>query len=194
MAAQRQSDIRNEGTTVWRIQVLNTTHGSWYCYHPSMGPTIFTIGHGEQQLDDRFALLSEWEIEVLVDVRSYPSSRRNPQFNKNSLIGECIRYGIVYNWGVALGGKPRDRRLWFNDETPDYQAMSETAEFKSAITALVEAASEARTVIMCSESRPERCHRALLLQAPLMEEGAVVKHILPNGALLEEVAASKRLL
>jgi uncharacterized protein (DUF488 family) len=151
-----------------------------------MGPTIFTVGHGEQTLDDLFALLTDWAIEVLVDVRSYPSSKRNPQFNRNSLIGECSRYGIVYNWSEALGGKPRDRRLWLNEDTPDYYAMSQTPEFQAAIVALVEAAAEARIAIMCSESRPERCHRARLLQAPLIEEGATVKHLLPNGTLLEE--------
>ena len=159
-----------------------------------MSPTIYTIGHGDQQLDELFALLERWGIELLVDVRSFPSSKRHPQFNKSSLVGECTRRGIVYNWGEMLGGRPRDRSLWIDDETPDYRAISATPAFQRAIHDLVGAAGESRTAIMCPESRPEHCHRTLLLTAPLIEEGADVKHILRDGSVLEEVAATKRLL
>jgi uncharacterized protein (DUF488 family) len=160
----------------------------------SMTAEIFTIGHGDQELADLFCTLEKWDVGVLLDVRSYPSSARFPQFNRSSLEGESKRRNIQYRWVEALGGKPRDRSLWINEDTPDYKAIAEQPQFQDALARLIETAKRHRVALMCSEGRPEQCHRALLLGPPLIERGARVRHLLRDGTSLEEVAASRRML
>ena len=159
-----------------------------------MGATIYTIGHGEQDLDDLFAALRKSSIQLLVDVRTYPASRRNPQFNRSSLTGMALRCGMRYRWEEALGGKPRDRSLWTESGVPDYRQIGESAPFQLALDQLIDEAQTQTVAVLCSETRPEECHRSLLIQPWLVERGINVQHLLPGGRVLGEVAAMKRML
>lgn len=148
---------------------------------------MYTIGHGDQQLDSLFSLLREWDIQVLMDVRSVPFSRRHPQFNQSSLEGESLRLGVSYRWVPELGGRPKDPTLLNTDGTPNYVAMSRADEFAFEIPGVVSSARREPTAILCSEGRPEKCHRALLVAPALVNAGCAVRHVLPDGTLLEDV-------
>lgn len=158
-----------------------------------MDVTAYTIGHGNQELPHLFDNLERWRIGVLIDVRSYPYSRRHPQFNQGSLEGESFRRGLSYRWLVALGGRPKDASLVRADGKPDYEAMSRTDDFGFDIQTVVDLARRERTAILCSESRPEQCHRSLLVAPALVAAGCSVLHILPDGSSLDDVPVPIRL-
>jgi uncharacterized protein (DUF488 family) len=138
--------------------------------------TVFTIGHGRHAWADFLALLRRYEIEVLCDVRSAARSRW-PQFNGRVLEENLRLERIGYEWLPECGGK----------------VVAPPAELARGLDRITELASEARVVVMCSESRPltnharprANCHRVGLLSTPLRERGARVVHILPEGDTLE---------
>ncbi|MEX2263776.1 MAG: DUF488 domain-containing protein [Bryobacteraceae bacterium] len=146
---------------------------------------IFTIGHSTLPLDDFLRLLETNHVELLVDVRTMPRSRRNPQFNRESLPGELARPGIGYLHMPGLGGlrKPqRDspNRAWRNDSFRGYADYMLTPEFERHLDELIRAAREVQTAIMCAEAVPWRCHRSLIADA-LTVRKAPVEHIMSSG-------------
>ena len=145
------------------------------------GQTIWTVGHSNVKAEVLVDALRAAGIERLVDVRMYPRSRRNPQFNAESLAATLSEAGIEYVHRPSLGGRrtPREEssNLGLADEGfrgfADYMA---TPAFESALRELVLGAKEGRTAIMCAESLPWRCHRSLISDA-LMARGLSVVHI-----------------
>jgi uncharacterized protein (DUF488 family) len=137
---------------------------------------VYTIGHGRHAWEDFLALLRQYEIELLADVRSAARSRW-PQFNGQVLEASLRRARIGYEWIPECGGKK----------------IAPPADLARGLERIVELAADARTCIMCSESQPltkhkqprANCHRVGLLSTPLRERGARVIHILPDGATLE---------
>jgi uncharacterized protein (DUF488 family) len=143
---------------------------------PNTQPIVYTIGHGRHSWADFLALLKEYEIELLADVRSVARSRW-PQFNGQVLEASLRRERIGYEWLPECGGKK----------------IAPPADLARGLDRIVELASDARVAIMCSESQPltkhklprANCHRVGLLSQPLRERGARVIHILPDGKSLE---------
>jgi uncharacterized protein (DUF488 family) len=143
---------------------------------PNTQTVVYTIGHGRHAWADFLALLKEYEIELLVDVRSAARSRW-PQFNGQVLEASLRRERIGYEWLPECGGKK----------------IAPPADLARGLDRIVELASDARVCIMCSESQPltkhklprANCHRVGLLSQPLRERGARVIHILPDGKSLE---------
>lgn len=111
--------------------------------------TIFTIGHSTRSLEELAGLLRRHGVERLVDIRHFPSSRHNPQFNKAELERILPQYGIEYLTLEALGGY----------RTGGYQAYMTTEEFRRGIEALERLATEKATAYMCAELKWWRCHR-----------------------------------
>lgn len=148
---------------------------------------LYTIGHSDHELAAFIALLREHAIARLVDVRSQPYSRWQPQFNREALAPALRAAGIEYaSAGETLGGRPADPALYNpGAERPDYERMAETPLYQGGIEQLLEAAQTARTAIMCSEGDPSHCHRHLLITQTLVARGVRVLHILPDGDLLE---------
>jgi uncharacterized protein (DUF488 family) len=131
--------------------------------------TIFTIGHSNQSAAQFVALLQQHGVALLADVRSAPASRYAPQFNRAALARSLQDAGIAYAWfGAALGGKPR---------APE-------PAFAAGIDELMRVAAAYSTAIMCAERDPRMCHRTHLVAPALLKNGAVVTHILGDGALL----------
>lgn len=131
---------------------------------------IYSIGHSSRKLDDFIAALEAHGIETLVDVRSYPVSKRYPYFAREALAEELSARGISYIWMPGLGGRREG----------GYEAYAKTAEFAEALTALAEAASVSRTAFMCSEMKWRECHRAFVADA-LARSGWGVVHIYGVG-------------
>ena len=144
--------------------------------------TVYTIGHSVQPQEALVDSLLRASIELLVDVRQYPASRRNPQFNAEALARTLPEHGIEYRHMRVLGGRrepsPDSTNLALrNDQFRGYADYMATPEFDAGIEALIELAQERRTAVMCAEAVPWRCHRSLLADA-LLARGVAVEHLI----------------
>ncbi|MGE5141520.1 MAG: DUF488 family protein [Rudaea sp.] len=145
------------------------------------GIQVYAIGHSTRPLDKFIALLQAHQIKTLVDIRTVPRSRTNPQFNSDNLAAELPRAGIRYIHNKGLGGlrrpRPDSTNLgWENTSFRGYADYMQTAEFRTALDELIATAREGRTAIMCAEGNPFRCHRNLVADA-LTARGIEVFHI-----------------
>ena len=142
---------------------------------------VSTIGHSTHAIDDFIAMLKAHAIAELVDIRTIPRSRHNPQFNRDSLPASLEAAGIAYRHMPALGGL-RDARPdsvntgWRNASFRGYADYMQTGEFEAALEELIGIAREKRLAIMCAEAVEWRCHRSLVADA-LEVRGVPVEHI-----------------
>ena len=142
---------------------------------------VYTIGHSTRQIDEFLTLLQSCEIALLVDVRTIPKSRRNPQFNIDMLPASLADAGIAYEHMPGLGGLRHTLRDspntgWRNASFRGYADYMETPEFETNLARLIDIMSRRRTAIMCAEALPWRCHRSLIADA-LVVRGHAVNHI-----------------
>ncbi len=151
-------------------------------------PAIYTVGHSTHPIERFLELLGEHRIALLADVRSFPSSRRWPQFNQAALEQSLNRAAIEYCWLKLLGGRRHGVRpdsphtAWTHPAFRAYADYMEAAEFETGLAELVDAAAKARTAYMCSEGLWWRCHRRIISDV-LLVRGWDVQHILPDGKL-----------
>jgi uncharacterized protein (DUF488 family) len=156
--------------------------------------TIWTIGHSTRSEEKFNEILLAHEIEALVDVRTYPGSRRFPHFNKEHLSESLPKIGIEYHHEKRLGGRRRPRKDskntgLRNDGFRGYADHMETDEFKEGIAALLEIAKEKRTAFMCAEAVYLRCHRSLISDY-LEAQGHRVIHIIDVNRVKEHFYTS----
>ena len=150
---------------------------------------IWTIGHSTRSFAEFVTLLRENRIELLCDVRSFPGSRKFPQFNKEELEVSLPREGIEYLHLKELGGRRRVRpdsphTVWRNESFRGYADYMDTDAFKEGIDRLLRLAADRRTVIMCSEAVWWRCHRSMISDY-LKAAGVTVLHIMDHDQLVE---------
>lgn len=131
---------------------------------------IFTVGHSTLPIERFIELLKAYGIGQLVDIRTMPGSRRNPQFGSEALAGSLEAAHIEYAHMEALGGLRRARKDspnagWRNKGFRGYADYMQTAEFAHAVEALIRRSRLKRTAIMCAEAVPWRCHRSLVADA-----------------------------
>ena len=129
--------------------------------------TIYTVGHSTRSAEEFVALLTAHAIGRLVDVRTIPRSRRNPQFGSEALAATLAEVGIEYLWLRALGGlrRPRPDSVnsgWRNESFRGYADYMQTPEFAEAVDELVALGGGDDLAIMCAEAVPWRCHRSLI--------------------------------
>jgi uncharacterized protein (DUF488 family) len=146
---------------------------------------IWTIGHSTRSIGEFFSLLTSFEIQVLVDVRTFPGSRRYPQFNKEQLRDSLVETGIDYQHFSDLGGRRRAKpdspnMAWRNETFRGYADYMETDDFRKGIKRLLETAQARRTAVMCAEAVWWRCHRSLISDY-LKANGVEVVHIIDAG-------------
>jgi uncharacterized protein (DUF488 family) len=148
---------------------------------------IFTIGHSNLPFEQFVSLLKEHEIRLLADIRHYPSSRKFPHFNRQTLTELLAAENIDYLWFESLGGRRHTskdiksvntglRSIAFRSYA-DYMA---TDEFRRGVDELLSAAAQSRTTIMCAEKLYWRCHRRLVSDY-LVSRGIEVIHIIEPG-------------
>ena len=149
---------------------------------------LYTIGHGNRKPEDFLALLKDFGIEYLIDVRSQPYSKFNPQFNQNDLKFFLERNGIKYVFmGDTIGGRPKDTSCYDNEGKVDYEAVKTKEFFLNGIDRLKTAYNkDINVVIMCSESKPCECHRSKLIGRVLDIDKIVLKHIDEKGRLKDQ--------
>jgi uncharacterized protein (DUF488 family) len=146
--------------------------------------TAYTAGHGTRTADELVAILRKASVETVVDVRRYPASRRNPQFNQGALSATLAAAGIGYRHLEALGGRrtgePGEER--FGCIRPpafaSYAARMGTREWQDALASALD---EPAPCFLCAETDWRRCHRKLIAEL-LVARGRAVVHLLPGGA------------
>ncbi len=155
---------------------------------------LFTIGYGARSLDEFIAALKANGIEFLLDVRSSPFSKFKPEFSKEVLQRSLERARIRYLFmGDTLGGQPKDPAC-HSDGKVDYDKVRAQPFFQEGIATLRKAFEQQRPVaLMCSEGRPEQCHRSKLIGEALAAAGIPVCHIDEDGARLSQAQVIDRL-
>ncbi|MGH9731891.1 MAG: DUF488 family protein [Candidatus Acidiferrales bacterium] len=148
----------------------------------STQPSILTIGHSNRSIEDFLALLKAHGVQRLVDVRTVPRSRHNPQFNRDALPQTLRRARIAYTHLKKLGGLRRANRDsvntgWNNLSFRGFADYMQTPEFAAGLARLEKLAQTKRCAVMCAEAVPWRCHRSLLADA-LTVRGHAVEHIM----------------
>lgn len=150
---------------------------------------IWTIGHSTRTEEEFIILLKTFQIELLFDIRSFPGSRKFPQFNKENLEEVLPKHEIKYMHFKELGGRRKTLKdskniAWRSDAFRGYADYMETENFKHAIIKLEEAAINFRTAFMCSEAVWWRCHRSLVSDY-LKWKGWKVMHIINKNKIEE---------
>jgi uncharacterized protein (DUF488 family) len=149
---------------------------------------LYTIGHGSRKPEDFLKLLREFGIEYLIDVRSQPFSKFNPQFNEHDLKFFLERNGIKYVFmGDTIGGRPKDTSCYDKEGKVDYEVVKTKEFFLNGIDRLKTAYDkDINVVIMCSESKPCECHRSKLIGRVLIVDNIALKHIDEKGKLKDQ--------
>ncbi len=147
-----------------------------------MPVTIWTIGHSTRPIGEFLGLLAAARIQLIADVRSFPASRKYPQYGKESLAAMLAKHAVDYRWLQALGGRRRvspdsPNTAWRNASFRGYADYMASADFERGLTQLLNIASKSRTAIMCAEAVWWRCHRSMIADA-LCVRGIEVVHIL----------------
>ncbi len=155
---------------------------------------IYTIGYGSRSIEELVEMLHQREITYLIDVRSAPYSRYKPEFSKESLEIELTKHGIRYVFmGDTLGGRPDDEACYVNGNV-DYEKVKAAEFYQRGIQRLHTAfMQQQRVVLMCSEGKPEECHRCKLIGATLTTRDIPVIHIAENGEELTQEKVIDRL-
>jgi uncharacterized protein (DUF488 family) len=147
--------------------------------------SILTIGYGARSLDEFLDVLGENGVAYLVDVRRWPRSRYKPDFSRPTLEPALAERGIIYvHMGEELGGRPDDPGSYVEGHV-DYELVAESEPFRAGLARLRTIhEKQLPAVLMCSEGKPELCHRSTLIGEALAKEGIVISHIDPDGTLI----------
>jgi len=190
----RKSTPKSRGATVQRtLRSVALGHSYEVCEFAKDGSasskpkennrriTLWTVGHSTRPVNDFVTLLQAHGIQQLVDVRTIPRSRHNPQFNQDQFPESLNQVGIHYLHLPALGGLRHAHRdsvntAWRNASFRGFADYMQTPEFEAALKELIRLARSRRTAIMCAEAVPWRCHRSLIADA-LFVRGLHVEEI-----------------
>lgn len=154
--------------------------------------TIFTIGHSTHPIEEFIGMLTAFDIEALVDIRTVPRSRHNPQFSQEALAQALEASGIRYRYMKDLGGLRHTKMDspnggWRNLSFRGYADYMQTAKFQQAVKELIALGKISRTAIMCAEAVPWRCHRSLVGDA------LIVHNILVEDIMSEHKSSPHKL-
>ena len=149
---------------------------------------IYTIGYGAREIEEFHAVLKSYQIDYLIDVRSKPYSRYKPDFSKQALerhlLDQSIRYVFM---GNTLGGQPEDRDCYDEDGKVDYDKCRNKPFYLNGIQRLRRAwERQLHVVLLCSEGKPEMCHRSKLIGQTLVDEEIGVAHIDERDQLISQ--------
>jgi uncharacterized protein (DUF488 family) len=156
--------------------------------------TIFTVGHSTRPIEEFIELLKQHSITQLVDIRTIPKSRHNPQFGQQEMEKSLPAAGIAYRYIKELGGlrpavKNSVNEAWRNKSFRNYADYMQTEDFHDGLMELMTLSKENTTAIMCAEAVPWRCHRSLVSDA-LLVQGWRVCEIIGKGNAREHTLTS----
>jgi uncharacterized protein (DUF488 family) len=158
---------------------------------------LLTVGHGDATQEQLTTLLTGAGVRLLVDVRRFPGSRRNPHFARDAMEQWVPDAGVSYRWQQRLGGRrrvpPEEQGAdpwWRVEAFAAYAAYTRTDEFRSGMADLLADASAGGVAIMCSESLWWRCHRRLVSDVAVLLHDLAVLHLGHDGKLTTHVPAA----
>lgn len=157
---------------------------------PAGTPTLLTVGHGTSDRAELTALLRGAGVRAVVDVRTAPGSRRNPDAGRQALAVWLPEQGIDYRWEQRLGGFRKTApdspdTFWENDSFRGYAGHTRQPEFLAAMDDLLRQAATTPTAVMCAESLWWRCHRRIIADFAVLVRHARVQHLGHDGRLTE---------
>ena len=170
----------------WAELTVCLLMASWARALPSMLPKVYTVGHSNRSIEEFLEIVHHYTIEVVFDVRRFPSSRKYPHFNKDSLRRSLAKMGVEYFWMKNMGGyrgyvEGAEKYKCFRAQGyRNYAAWMESDEWRKDFMRVVDVAKRKTSAIMCSERIPWRCHRKLISDA-LLAAGFQVIHIIEIG-------------
>jgi uncharacterized protein (DUF488 family) len=146
---------------------------------------IYTIGYGNRKIEDFIKILQDFDIRYLIDVRSKPYSKYNPDFSQDELKLALKGAGIIYGFlGDTLGGRPDCPCCYDNEGKVDYEEVKKQDFFIRGLLRVETAyQKKLKVVLMCSESKPEECHRTKLIGDELVKKNISLGHINEKGKL-----------
>ena len=152
------------------------------------GLTVQTIGHSTRTLEEFSELLKTYSVNLLVDVRTVPRSRHNPQFNKETLPASLKQHGVRYIHMPEIGGLRHPKHdsintAWKNSGFRGYADYMQTQEFTDSLLKIIALARENRLALMCAEALPWRCHRSLISDA-LVVRHVKVEHVISKDSTI----------
>ena len=176
--------MRQRGGRRFAVQLASVIHNESHSMQTESGagaPVILTIGHSTRSIAEFLRLLTAHRVQGLIDVRTIPRSRHNPQFNRSELSPALRRAGIHYRHMPGLGGLRHAGRHstntgWRNGSFRGYADYMQTAPFRKSLDRCIERAKREQVVLMCAEAVPWRCHRSLIADA-LLVRGIPVSEI-----------------
>jgi len=148
---------------------------------------IFTIGYGHRSFNEFLAAIRRYDIKYVIDIRSKPFSRYKPEFSRETLSLNLERCGVRYHFmGEELGGRPEGEEFYTNGKVV-YSRLEQNETFQKGISRLETAARQpGRVCLMCSEARPEQCHRSKLIGHVLQQRKVPVNHIGTDNEILTQ--------
>jgi len=151
--------------------------------------TIFSIGHGNKNINEFIGELKYHEIFYLIDVRSTPYSKWNPQYNQATIEGSLKNDNISYVYlGDKLGGLPSDRSCYIDGKV-EYDLVKQKDFFIEGLNRLLAANEKnVKVAVMCSETNPADCHRSKLIGQELLSHGISIKHIVTGNKIKSQEA------
>ncbi len=154
--------------------------------------TIYTIGHSTRTLPEFMGLLNVYSVKLLVDVRTVPRSRYNPQFNKETLPATLKSYSVKYVHMPEIGGLRHPKRdsinlAWKNMGFRGYADYMQTKEFTDNLLKIIALARENCLALMCAEALPWRCHRSLISDALFVRHVKVLHIISKDSSITHEL-------
>jgi uncharacterized protein (DUF488 family) len=157
-------------------------------------PPLLTIGYGARSFEQFLATLQAYQVEYLLDVRTSPYSKFKPEFSREPLEAALKRHGIRYVFlGESLGGQPREPAC-YTDGKVDYDKVRRQPFFQAGLERLRKAHEQRlRVALMCSEGKPEHCHRSKMIGQALVAAGLPVAHIDEDDQLLTHTQVMDRL-
>jgi uncharacterized protein (DUF488 family) len=159
---------------------------------PESELTLYTIGHSTRTLNEFMELLNVYGITLLLDVRTVPRSRHNPQFNKETLPATLKSYGVKYIHMPDIGGLRHPKRdsinlAWKNMGFRGYADYMQTKEFTDTVLKITALARENCLALMCAEALPWRCHRSLISDALVVRHVKVLHIISKDNTITHEL-------
>lgn len=146
---------------------------------------IYTIGHSTRPIEEFIDLLNSQSVKQLIDIRTVPRSRHNPQFEQTELQASLRQAGIDYVYISDLGGlRPKSKQSinlgWHNQSFRNYADYMQTDQFAAGLGQLIDLSRQQQSAIMCAEAVPWRCHRSLVADALLLRD-ITVKEIISKA-------------
>ena len=158
-------------------------------------PGVLTVGHSTHPWDVFVGLLQSHAVTALVDVRSVPYSRFNPQFNRNRLERELPPHDVHYVFlGRELGARSDDPACYDETGRVQYDRLARKPAFRRGLDRIVQEAARNRVALMCAEKEPLSCHRTILVAPALERRGVEIQHILADGTLEPHAHTLHRLI